>query len=560
MTLRPSCPIPLILRRSATPRHPGRSFRGRLTSLTLALLLTATGTLGIAPAAHAGPAAATTTEWRFLDVPGHDGVRLRANLIAPRTAGPHPAIVFISSWGLNDAEYLVQAQRLAAAGYVVLSYTPRGFWASGGQIETAGPPDIADASTVLDWLIASTSADPNRIGLGGVSYGAGISLLAASQDSRVRAVAAMSTWTDLVASLYGDQTRRPQAVWLLRLTAELFGRPSAEFDRIVDDYFANRNVPQVQEWGQIRSPATYLTGLNANAPAVLIANAYGDSLFPPNQLVDLFTRFTGPKRLELAPGDHAIPELTGLIGLPNQVWSSTRAWFDRYLADGSSATLDGGGAGVADGPVVLRVRNNPDVVESYRDWSDVTGSTVRYHLGDVPWHGTGPLTTEPALGWSTSIRAVGDTVAGGGVPLLTNGLEPLTGVPATAWLPAVDRHRGAVWCGAPLPARAALRGIPKLRLSVTPSAASGTVVAYLYDLDSLGMGRLITHAPVTWTDASPGTPLELTLALPATAWDVPAGHRIALVVDTEDPLYLDANPYGATISVHGGSWLDLPLR
>ena len=70
----------------------------------------------------------------------------RPTLSTPTTPGPHPALVFISSWGLNDAEYLVQARALAQAGYVVLSYTARGFWGSGGQIDTAGPPDIADTS------------------------------------------------------------------------------------------------------------------------------------------------------------------------------------------------------------------------------------------------------------------------------------------------------------------------------------------------------------------------------------------------------------------------------
>ncbi|HEX8438426.1 ZIP family metal transporter, partial [Archangium sp.] len=36
-------------------------------------------------------------------------------------------------------------------------------------------------------------------------------------------------------------------------------------------------------------------------------------------------------------------------------------------------------------------------------------------------------------------------VAGAGVVLLSNGLEALTGAPPVAWLPSVDRARGAVW-------------------------------------------------------------------------------------------------------------------
>ena len=65
---------------------------------------------------------------------------------------------------------------------------------------------------------------------------------------------------------------------------------------------------------------------------MLIANAWGDSFFPPNQLVDFYGRLTGPKRLELRPGDHAIAELTGMLGLHNEVWTSVHRWFDQYLA------------------------------------------------------------------------------------------------------------------------------------------------------------------------------------------------------------------------------------
>jgi predicted acyl esterase len=501
--------------------------RARPTRATRRLLTAVLGILTLAAAVPAPAHAAPTTAFRLVDLPARDGAILKANLISPTTPGPHPAIVFISSWGLNDAEYLAQARSLATAGYVVLSYTARGFWSSGGQIDTAGPKDIADVSAAIDWLDANTTADPARVGLGGVSYGAGIGLIAAGQDSRVRAVAALSGWSDLVESLYAGQTRHPQAVWLLQATARLLGRPSAEFERIVSDYFANRNIDGITAWGQIRSAETYLDGLRANQPAVLLANAYGDSIFGPNQLVEFFGDLTGPKRLEFSPGDHAIPELTGLAGLSNEVWASARQWFDQHLRGGPA-----GGA-----PVVLRVRNGG--VESYADWADVSGGATRHTLS------------------AASFRATGDTVANAGVVLLTNGLEALTGVPPLAWLPAVDRSRAAVWQTGLLPGGAAVRGIPRVHLTVTPAAGTGTVVAYLYDVDLLGTGRLVTHAPYTWLA---GGRQVIDLALPATAWNVPAGHRLALVLDTEDPLYLDANPPGAAIAVSGSSWVDVPLR
>ncbi|HEU4533908.1 MAG TPA: CocE/NonD family hydrolase [Polyangiaceae bacterium] len=510
-----------------------------------------------APLAEPAPAAAAaaTTGFRFVDIVAHDGVTLEANVIGPAAPGPHPAVVFVSSWGLNDLEYLAQASALAGRGYVVLSYTARGFWGSGGGIDTAGPLDVADVSTALDWAIEHADADPDRLGCAGVSYGAGIGLLASAFDPRVRAVVALSGWTDLAASLLGDDTRRPQAAFLLAFAGELLGNPSAGLTDTLGKYFGNHHLDDVVAYGRARSAATYVDAINANGPAILMANAYGDSLFGPNQLVDFYGQLAVPKRLELAPGDHAVVELTGLLGLPNHVWDSATRWLDRYVA-GLDSGIDG------EAPVVLRPRGaGGGAPESYADWADVTGSTQRLGLRAIRWwDGTGALGGAPDAGWSRTIWPGLDTVAGAGVVLLSNGLEPLTGTPPTAWLPAVDRLRAGVWLGEPLAAGAALRGTPRLHLTVEPSAAAGTVVAYLYDVDAFGTGALVAHAPVTWLAATPGQPLALDLRLPAAAYNVPAGHRFGLVVDTEDDLYFEANPFASSLDFVGQSWLDLPLR
>jgi dienelactone hydrolase len=302
----------------------------RLFSVFSGLLLVAAVFTGTA--APAAAASTSTTGFRAVDISGSGGVTLKANWIAPASSGEHPAIVFPASWGLNDLEYLAQARILAGKGFVVVSYTPRGWWLSGGTIDTAGPLDMADLSEVLDWTIANTPTDPGRIGAAGISYGAGISLLGAAADNRIRAVAALSGWSDLIYSLYSGDTRHQQSSGLLSLAARLVGKPSAELTRMLGDFCANRNADQVKAWGKARSAATYLDAINANQPAVLVANGWGDSFFPPNQVAGFFGGLTTPKRLELRPGDHAIAELTGVLGLPNDAWQSLYDWFDHYLA------------------------------------------------------------------------------------------------------------------------------------------------------------------------------------------------------------------------------------
>ncbi|MER7277797.1 CocE/NonD family hydrolase [Dactylosporangium sp. NPDC000244] len=514
--------------------------RSRQTIALVAAAVLAAVTLQAPPAAAAAP----TT--KFVDIAGAGGVTLKANVVAPADTAKHPAIVFPSSWGLNDLEYLAQAGALAGRGYVVVSYTPRGWWASGGEIDTAGPQDLADLSKIVDWTIANTAADPARIGAAGVSYGAGISLLGSAFDKRIRAVVMMSGWTDLVYSLYGDNTRHQQSAGLLSLAASLLGHPGTDLSGKLADFNANRNVEAVKAWARVRSAATYLDAINANKPAVMIANAWGDSFFPPDQLVDFFGRLQTPKRLELRPGDHAIAEFTGILGLPNGAWTSLYRWFDQYLA--------GVDTGIGAEPAVQLQPLNAGA-EQYASWSALNTSVKRYGLGAVRWlDGTGLLGGAPSTGWSKTLPGDLDTVANGGVVLLTNGVGAFTGQQPQIWLPAVDRLRAGVWASERPGSALRIRGIPRVHLNLT-GAPKGTLIAYLYDLDSLGNAKLITHAPVSWSGGS-----SVDVALSATAYDMPAGHSLTLVVDTTDPLYYDDNALGGTVTIAGGSYVDVPIR
>ncbi|MEV6349269.1 CocE/NonD family hydrolase [Actinoplanes sp. NPDC051851] len=520
----------------------------RLLSALIAFLLGVAVLAGVgAPAS----AASATTGFQAVDISGSGGTVLKANWIAPASGSDHPAIVFPSSWGLNDAEYLAQAQILAGKGYVVVSYTPRGWWFSGGEIDTAGSLDMADLSLVIDWTIAHTATDPDRIGAAGISYGAGISLLGAAFDKRIKVAGVLSGWSDLGYSLYSGSTRHLQSSGLLSLAAQLVGNPSEELSTMLSDFAANRNVDQVQAWAKLRSAQTYLSRINANQPAVLIENGWGDSFFPPNQWQSFFTGLTGPKRLELRPGDHAIAELTGLAGLPNAVWTDLYEWFDHYLA--------GVDNGAQDEPQVQITGLNTSG-ETYADWADLTGSTSRYGLGKIrTLDGTGLLGGAVSSGWTKKLPADKDTIANGGVVLLTNGISAFTGIQPSVWLPFVDRSRAGVWASERPSTVTHIRGTPRVHLELSGTAATGTLVAYLYDLDALGTATLVTHAPVSWLGTSTGT-RSVDVDLFSAAYDMPAGHSLTLVVDTVDPLYYDENASGDSITIGGGSYLDLPLE
>jgi len=474
-----------------------------------------------APAAAASAAGFSTS---YQAIPGDGGTTLHAFVIRPtgRGDGPFPLVVLPSSWGVNDIEYVGAAAKLAyQSGYVVVSYTARGFWDSGGQIEVAGPRDVADASKVIDWALANAGADPSRIGMGGISYGAGISLLAAAADPRIRAVVSMSGWTDLAASLYPNQTVSAQGVDLLLAAGHLTGRPGPELRQAEKDYLAG-DFANVLPIAPVRSAATKIDAINQHGVAVMMANAWEDSLFPPSQLVDFYGKLTGPKRLMLTPGDHATPEVFGAAGLPNDVWDAADRWFDHYLL------------GVDNGvdrqpPVQVKPANGGG-------WQGSTGFPAQQQT--IP------------LG-STRFTAGFDTVADSGTAFVSGTLQGYLGIPTGVAMPLVARSAAAVWSGPAAAQGFEVAGAPHARLTVTPSAADTTLFAYLYDVGPLGLGSLITHKPYSLLGAKPGVAKDIDLGLEPIAWNVPAGHHLALVVDTVDPRYLSSSKAGSTVALSG---------
>jgi predicted acyl esterase len=502
--------------------------------------LIAGSALGLSPAAHAA-----SSSIRFVDITGDGGTVLKANVVTPAGAadGAHryPLIVFPTSWGLPQVEYLAQAQKLADSGYVVVTYNVRGFWQSGGEIEVAGPPDTADASKVIDWALANTPADARHIGMAGVSYGAGISLLAAAHDERIKAVVSLSGWADLIGSIYSGRTQHVQAAALLDGAATLTGRESPELRQIFHDFYASdlSKEQDIIAWGKKRSAATYIDRLNKNGAAILLANGWGDTVFSPNQYADFYEQLTVPKRLEFRPGDHATAEVTGLFGLPNDVWTDTERWFDHYLK-GEDNGID------REQPVQLESRSARGY-EGYPDWKSV-GATQR----------------KVALAGTTTIHANVDSGADGGVVFLSSILDQLAQLPPVASIPLLPRRWAAVWQSARYATAQHVRGTPKLHTTLTPTKESGTLVAYLYDVGPLGLGKLVSNAPYTWHGRTPGKPFGVDLELFSTAYDVPAGHRLALVVDTVDPLYIEHNPSGAQLTfsspANDPSYVSIPLR
>ncbi|TQM81091.1 putative acyl esterase [Saccharothrix saharensis] len=495
-----------------------------LVRRSLPLLLAALVALVLAPPAQAAPGFAVA----YRTIPGEGGTPLKAFVVTPtgRGSGPFPLIVLPSSWGVNNIEYVGAAAKLAyGSGYSVISYTSRGFYDSAGEVDVAGPDTVADVSRVIDWGLAHAAGDPARVGVGGISYGAGQSLLAAARDPRIKAVAALSTWTDLARSLYPNETVSAQAVELLLAAGKLTGRPGPVLRDAETAYRENR-FADVLPISPPRSPASHVSSIKA---AVLIGNAWNDGLFAPGQITDFFGALTGPKRLMLSPGDHATAELFGAAGLPNEIWTSVGRWFGHHL---------GGEANGIERELPVQVKpNNGGAWRAYPSWAAVTARTDKVALA----------ADRIGTGWPT--------IAESGTVLVSGALQGFLNLPVGVSTPLIDRGAAAVWRGPVQWSGTSVSGTPRVRLTVTPGAARTTLYAYLYEVNALGLGALVTHKPVTLTGT--GTRV-VDLALEPVVWDVAAGNRLVLVVDTVDARYQGSSTLGSSVTFGADSWIEVP--
>lgn len=163
--------------------------------------------------------------------PTFDGLTLDADVTIPAGAhGPLPLVVFFHGWSnsktnyesttiTNTTTYVSHWNNIsfAARGYAVLNYTIRGFHGSCGPDEQQSNPtafattcpsrkywihvadprwEIHDAQYLIGTLVDEGVADPNKIGVTGMSYGGGHSwFLAELNDRTMNVDGSLSPWT-----------------------------------------------------------------------------------------------------------------------------------------------------------------------------------------------------------------------------------------------------------------------------------------------------------------------------------------------------------------------------
>jgi pimeloyl-ACP methyl ester carboxylesterase len=124
-----------------------------------------------------------------------DGVKL-AGWLAARPGAP--ALVLLHGYPAEKADLLPIAAALAPR-FTVLLLDQRYFGASDGSATTIGFRERGDLRRAIDFL---AERGFREVGVFGLSLGGAVALLAAAEDSRIRAVAAYAPFADLRALAY----------------------------------------------------------------------------------------------------------------------------------------------------------------------------------------------------------------------------------------------------------------------------------------------------------------------------------------------------------------------
>ncbi len=198
-----------------------RRWSGRTQIAVVAVLLLLAGLVTWSVIAPSGLSGFRTEYLTVASGAGPDEVQLDTAVFVPDGVdenAPGAAVVLAHGFGGSRASVLADAEALAGQGYVVLTYSARGFGESSGQIGLNSPEfEVADARQLVDFLaerpdvIQDAPGDP-RVGISGPSYGGALALLAAGYDDRVDAIVPQITWNSMVNAFFPNSVGAPVAV------------------------------------------------------------------------------------------------------------------------------------------------------------------------------------------------------------------------------------------------------------------------------------------------------------------------------------------------------------
>ncbi|MFI6551547.1 alpha/beta fold hydrolase [Streptomyces griseus] len=469
-----------------------------------------------------------------------DGVPIDTSYFHAKGSGKRPAVLIGHGFGGSKNDVRAQAEKLAADGYAVLTWSARGFGKSGGEISLNDPDhEVKDVSRLIDWLATRPeveldgNGDP-RVGLTGASYGGAVSLLAAGHDERVDAIAPVITYWNLADALFPDGVFKKLWAGIFITTGggcEKFEkRLCAMYERVA---VSGKPDAEAVKLLTERSPSAVADRIKV--PSLLL-QGQSDSLFPLGQadaMQKAISANGAPVSVDWISGGH-----DGGDSETSRVEGRVGDWFDRYLKEDT---------GTGTGPAFRVSRtggvDSTDGAALLRGASSDTYPGLRSGGRDIALGGGTKTFRNPAGAAPPAISAVPGV--GGGLAQLSS-----LGVGLSLDFPGqFGRFESA-----PLDTSVRVTGTPTVTVNVTANGDRDAVLfGKVYDVSPDGRQQVLPHqlvAPYRITPDQQGKPIEL--ALPAVDHEFDAGHRLRLVFSATDLGYASpAEPATYSVTLDG---------
>ena len=501
---------------------------------------------------------AATTAPEELTLNGAGGVQLDATLFIPSTT-PAPAILLAHGFGGDKTSVASQAKELAKAGYVVLTWTARGFGKSTGEISMDAPDgEVADTSKLIDYLasrkevIHQSSRDP-LVGITGSSYGGAVSLLTAGYDTRIDAVAANIAWNNLQSVLFPQNAADKAATgpykkfWagtffsiatLPNSLAGECGTFAATWCQAFKDAVAH-GVPTADEIALMNASSPSSVADRISAPTLLMQGE-SDSLFPLSESSATARAIHAahpntPLAMIWHSGGH-----DGGVDESPRLNQATQDWFDKYLKKKVvdfpqfQVTNTNGSISLVDSSVIpkfLQADAFPNTSGTRQIPLQTPFTALVAPIGGIP----AAISSLPGVGSAATALSI----AGG----------------SAAFLPGQSGFLES----APLTSPVSIVGSSTVSVKISSTASDATLFFSLVVRTPSGQTKLPNGivAPIHVTGLS-GAGSVFSITLPSVVVDAAVGDKLAVAISTTDQGYTLPQD-GRMYTVSTASPLTIPL-
>ena len=468
------------------------------------------------------------------------GVLIDTSLFLPEVI-PAPAILLAHGFGSSKEAVKESAQYYRDNGYVVLTWTARGFGKSSGQISmNAAQGEIADIKELISYLVTrkevkkESSANP-IVGIVGASYGGAAALLSAAADKRIDAAIADITWNNLNQALFPQSSKdlsEPgpfKKVWTGTFfsLATLQNAALGECGALAAQWCAAYKSAVINE----RPSAQEITLLNSVSPSAvlseisaptLVSQGQSDSLFPLNESLKTFTALkknNSAVSLIWHGGGH-----DGGTNEDEYLRVQYLNWFDKYLNGKDISiptfhfTKTNGSISLQDSTVIPKnffSTTAPDQATINSIDLLPKPALMAHPIGGIP----SAISSLPGIGSAGSVAA---TVVSG-----ISGFSP-------AFLPGQSGFLES----AKLQKAVSIVGPSRIKVRITSSSGEATL---FFSLLSKSASGAITQpngvvAPIK-ISGIPAGGREITVELPSVILDAAVGDSLAVGISTTDQGY-----------------------